>query len=79
MIRKINSIFCLFKQKDAEGVEVWVVSWVARYGDYSTDTKRVYKAFLSKEDAEAFANSLYAAQRLLQSTNDLGVRIEKQK
>lgn len=79
MIRKINSIFCLNKQKDAEGAEVWAVSWLARYGDYSTDTKRVYKAFLSEEDAEAFANSLYAAQRLLQSTNDLGVRIEKQK
>lgn len=45
MIRKINSIFGLFKQKDAEGAEVWVVSWAARYGDYSTDTKRVYKAF----------------------------------
>lgn len=79
MIRKINSIFCLFKQKDAEGVEVWVESWVARYGDYSTDTKRVYKAFLNEEDAEAFANSLQAAQRLLRNTNDLGVIIEKQK
>ena len=79
MIRKINSIFCLFKQKDAEGAEIWTVSWDARYGDYSHDTKRVYKAFLSKEDAEAFANSLYAAQRLLQNTNELGVRIEKQK
>ena len=79
MIRKINSIFGLFKQKDAEGAEVWVVSWLARYGNYSTDTKRVYKAFLSKEDAEAFANSLQAAQRLLQNTNYLGVRIEKQK
>ena len=79
MIRKINSIFCLNKQKDAEGAEVWVVSWVARFGDYSHNTQRVYKAFLSKKDAESFANSLHAAQRLLQNTNDLGVRIEKQK
>lgn len=75
---KLNSIFGFNKVKDAEGAEVWIVSWDARYGDYSSDTRRVAKAFLLEEDAEAFAQSLYYAQTLLQNTNSIHITIRKQ-
>lgn len=78
-IEKINSIWGLTKQKEAKGAEVWMVSWFARYGECSAQTKRVAKAFLMKEDAELFAKSLHDAHKLLQNTNDIEVNIEKQK
>ena len=76
---KINSIFGVVKQKEAKGSEVWMVYWYARFGDYSSDTRQVSKAFLMKEDAELFAKSLKDAHKLLQNTNNIGVCIEKQK
>lgn len=78
-IEKINTIFGLTKQKDAKGAEVWVVSWVSRYGDCSAHTKYVAKAFLMKEDANLFAKSLRDAQKLLQNTNDIEITIKKQR
>lgn len=76
---KINSIFGVVKQKEDKGYEVWVVYWYARFGDYCFDTRRVSKAFLTKEDARLFAKSLKDAHKLLQNTNNIGVYIEKQK
>lgn len=55
-----------------------MVSWNARYGDYCSDTRRVAKAFLLKEDAEAFAQSLYDAQALLQNNDSIHITISKQ-
>lgn len=77
-ISKINSLFSFRKEKDAEGAEVWLVSWNARYGEYSGDEQRVAKAFLLKEDAIAFAESLKQAHKLLQNTNDIHIEITRQ-
>lgn len=77
-IEKINTVFGLTKQKEAKGAEVWMVYWSARHGNYSNETKRVAKAFLTKEDAELFAKSLHDAHKLLQNTNYIGVEIKKQ-
>ena len=54
------------------------MSWNARWGDYSTDVKRVAKAFLNEDDANQFAESLEMAQELLQNTNNLRIKVEKQ-
>lgn len=75
---KLNSIFGFKAIKEVEGAEVYIVSWNARYGNYSTDSRRVAKAFLLKEDAEAFAQSLYDAQALLQNTDSIHITIRKQ-
>ena len=61
-----------------EGSEVWMVSWNARYGEYYGNIKRTAKAFLTEENAKAFANSLRMAQELLQYTEDIEIKIEKQ-
>jgi ribosomal protein S4E len=75
---KLNALFRVQKVKEVEGAHVWVVSWDGRTGDYSGDIKRVAKAFLLEEDANQFAESLQQAQDLLQNTNNLRIKIEKQ-
>lgn len=77
--RKINEIFSKIKVRDAEGAEVWVVSWTSWSGSVSyPDHKTNLKAFLSIEDAELFAKSLKDAHNLLQNGTLLGVEITKQ-
>ena len=81
-IKKLNSLIRPHKVKEiieeVDGAHVWVVSWNARWGDYSTDVKRVAKAFLNEDDANQFAESLEMAHKLLQNTNSLRIKIEKQ-
>lgn len=77
-ILKKNGIFNVKKEKEVEGAEVWIVSWESRYGKYSDSIKKVAKAFLLKQDAIDFAQSLYDAHALLQNTNDIHINIKKQ-
>ena len=81
-IAKLNDLIRPHRVKEIVeqvlGAHVWVVSWEARYGDYSYDTNRVAKAFLNEDDAKQFAESLEMAQQLLQNTNKLRIKIEKQ-
>ena len=64
--------------KEVEGAEVWMVSWDARFGEYSGNKKRAAKAFLNYEDAEKFKQSLIKAKELLQYTERIDIRVEKQ-
>lgn len=81
-IKKLNSLIRPHRVKEiveeVDGAHVWVVSWDARWGDYSSDTNRVAKAFLNEDDANQFAESLEMAQELLQNTNDIHIRVDKQ-
>lgn len=77
-ILKKNGIFNVKKEKEVDGAEVWIVSWESRYGKYSDSIKKVAKAFLLKQDAIDFAQSLYDAHALLQNTNNIHINIEKQ-
>lgn len=80
---KINSIFSFKKTKEAEGAEVWVVSWKSTKstpsGSFADFGDRKYKAFLSEDDAKEFALSLKNANDLLQNTTDINITITKQK
>lgn len=82
IIEKLNTLIRPHKVKEiveeVPGAHVWVVSWTARFGDYSHDTKRVAKAFLNEDDANQFAESLEMAHELLQNTNSLRIKVEKQ-
>ena len=81
-IKRLNNLIRPHKVKEiveeVDGANVWVVSWDARWGDYSHDTKRVAKAFLNEDDANQFAESLEMAQQLLQNTNSIHIKVEKQ-
>ena len=81
-IKKLNNLIRPQKVKEiieeVDGAHVWVVSWEATYGDFSSDRKQVAKAFLNEDDANQFKESLEMAQELLQNTNSLRIKIEKQ-
>lgn len=81
-IKKLNNLIRPQKVKEiveeVDGANVWVVSWDARCGDFNSDRKRVAKAFLDEDDANQFAESLEMAQELLQNTNNLRIKVEKQ-
>lgn len=79
-VSKSNELFGFVKTKDAEGAEIWTVSWrttTSSFG-YLNWGCRVYKAFLLKEDAVAFAASLENAHKLLQNDSDINITIKKQ-
>lgn len=81
-ISKLNNLIRPHRVKEiveqVDGAHIWIVSWEARYGDYAHDRKQVAKAFLNEDDANQFAESLEMAQELLQNTNRLRIKIEKQ-
>ena len=78
IIEKIHQIITGYEKKEAKGAEVWMVSWCARYGEYSDSWKIVAKAFLDEEDAKTFAKSLREAKELLQYTENIHIEINKQ-
>lgn len=82
IIEKLNNLIRPHKVKEiveqVPGAHVWVVSWEARVGDFNSDRKQVAKAFLNEDDANQFAESLEMAQQLLQNTNSLRIKVEKQ-
>mgnify|MGYP003462973161 CR=1 FL=1 len=81
-IKKLNNLVRPHKVKEiveeVDGAHVWVVSWEARSGDFNSDRKQVAKAFLNEDDANQFAESLEMAQQLLQNTNSVRIKVEKQ-
>ena len=59
-------------------VELWIVEWTARNGEFSSNRFRVSKGFINENLAKAFAKELRDAQALLKSTEDLNIRTYKQ-
>lgn len=81
-VSKLEELVGVTKIKDAEGAEIWTVSWKptdTTISGYLVWKSRAYKAFLLKEDANAFAKSLEKAHKLLQNGSDINITIEKQK
>ena len=78
VIEKIHSIITGYQKKEVKGFEAWTVTWRARYGKCSYDWDKKAKVFVDKEAAETFAKSLREAQDLLQYTENIHIRIEKQ-
>lgn len=82
IIAKLNNLIRPNKVKEiveeVDGAHVWIVSWDRRTGDFKSDISRAAKAFINEEDANQFAESLKMAQDLLQNTNNLRIKIEKQ-
>ena len=79
IVKYITSLFELREIKKVECAKVWMVSWDARYGSYNGEWKRVSKAFLNQDDAEAFVKSLKEAKKLLQIEESIRIKVEEQK
>ena len=78
VIEKIHSIITGYQKEEVKGFEAWTVTWRARYGEFSDSWNKKAKVFVDKEAAETFAKSLREAQELLQYTENIHIRIEKQ-
>lgn len=59
-------------------VELWIVEWTARDGEFSSNRFRTSKGFINETLARAFEKELRDAQALLKSTEDLNIRTYKQ-
>lgn len=53
---------------ELECLEVWMVSWTAVNGEFSSDKQKTVRAFTSKNDAEKFANMLKEGFKLARSS-----------
>ena len=78
IVKYITSLFEFRETKKVECAKVWVVSWLARWGEFSGEHKRVAKAFINEDDAKIFAKSLKDAKNLLQYTESINIKVEEQ-
>lgn len=76
--RKKEEVIKNYQTETVDGAKIWMVSWDARFGGYQVDKKRVAKAFFNVKDAEAFKESLEMAQKLLQYTENINIKLEEQ-
>ena len=58
--------------------KLWIVSWKARRGVYSSDTERTSMAFLDVTDAKKHIAKLEYAKKILRYREDIGIRLEEQ-
>lgn len=75
---RIESLFRVSKDRDVTVVDVWVVSWDARYGKWCDSKERVSRAFITRKDAEDFAQLLRESQKNLCYTENINITIKKQ-
>jgi hypothetical protein len=61
-----------------EGVQLWMVRWTSRYGEYHGNVQSEAAAFTTQEDAEHFAQSLRDAFELIRHTSQAYVEVEPQ-
>jgi hypothetical protein len=64
--------------KSVEVARIWTVTWTSRHGEFSSDTKKQQKVFLSSNEAQHFAEALDAAFKLLRFTSGTKVTVEEQ-
>lgn len=79
VIEKIHSIITGYHKEEVKGFEAWTVTWWARHSDLYYDKEMKAKVFIDKKAAEAFAESLHDAQKLLEYTEDIKITVEKQR
>lgn len=58
--------------------KIWLVSWKARRGEYSSDIERTSMAFLDAEDAKKHIEKLEYAKKILRYKEDIDIRLEEQ-
>lgn len=58
--------------------KIWLVSWKARRGEYSSETERTSIAFLDAKDAKKYIEKLEYAKKILRYREDIEIRLEEQ-
>ena len=63
---------------EIESVDMFVVSWWRRYGNYGDEIEKCYRSFFTKDDAILFKNALDEANKLIGNTSNVRVEISRQ-
>ena len=58
--------------------KIWVLSWKARHGEYSSETERTSIAFFDAKDAKKYIEKLEYAKKILRYKEDIAIRLEEQ-
>ena len=64
--------------KDLPQRKIWLVSWKARHGEYSSETERTSIAFFDAKDAKKYREKLEYAKKILRYKEDIAIRLEEQ-
>lgn len=75
-------IISIFKKGTRElysGVDTWIVEWTSRHGAYYGDEEKRFQAFADRDEAEAFAEDIRRAHKLIGNTHGTEVYVRKQK
>lgn len=64
--------------KDLPQRKIWLVSWKARRGEYSSETERTMMAFFDVKDAKKYIEKLEYAKKILRYKEDIEIRLEEQ-
>lgn len=76
----IINIFKKGVKKLNSGTDTWVVQWNKILNDYGYGkAKECYQAFIDKQEAEEFAESIRRANKLIGNTYGTTVTVTKQK
>lgn len=77
LIKKIKNFLNRIKEKNqsSEVSNFYTVTWKARYNEYYSDFHIQIRVFLDKQSAQNFVQSLKEAQKILQYTEDLDIKI----
>lgn len=67
------------EQTEAIAYESWTVRWYSRYGQFSSETRQECEVFTNKADADAFAEQLRLAFKLVRHTSGNQVVVEENK
>ena len=60
-----------------DSVQLWIVEWYSRHGGYSGDIRKEYEAFTDEKVANAFAEDLINAFKLIRHTSGNRVTVRK--
>ena len=63
---------------EIESVDMFVVSWWRRYGEYGSEIEKCYRPFFTEDDAILFKNALDEANKLIGNTSNTRVEISRQ-
>ena len=67
------------QQYDNSVSVIYIVSWLARNGPYSSDREKTHKFFVEKSAAVSFKKDLEKAAKFLRNKEDLNIEIIEQK
>lgn len=79
LVRKPVEVPATNETKTVDGVQVWTVRWLSRYGEFSGNVREEVAAFVNEQEAKDFKESIENAFKLLRHTSGTTVILTREK